>query len=100
MLIVTGRVEIKLEGLINALKAVQAMVAQTCQEPGCRVYEFSQVIGAQHMFRIYEEWDDEAALTAHFATPHMATFRAALAQAGVVSREVFKIEGGQKSPLG
>ena len=36
--------------------------------------------------RISERWVDEAALAAHFASPHMAVFQAALADA--------KMEGG------
>ena len=99
MLIVTGVIEVDPSGLDKALAAATAMARDTNKEPGCRVYEFSQIIGAPNCFRIYEEWDDAAALTAHFSAPHMATFRTALAGVGIVSRDVFKLEDGQKTAL-
>lgn len=99
MLIVTGVIEIAADGVEIARGAVVDMVDETLKEPGCIQYEFSQVIGQETRFRVYEEWQDLAALEAHFATPHMARFRAALAQAGVISREVYRREGGEKISL-
>ncbi|MCV2889936.1 putative quinol monooxygenase [Ruegeria aquimaris] len=96
MLIVTGVIEIAAGGVELARAAAVDMVAETLNEPGCILYEFSQVLGQETRFRVYEEWQDLAALEAHFATPHMGRFRAALAKAGVVSREVYRREGGDK----
>ncbi|SDC10631.1 putative quinol monooxygenase [Ruegeria marina] len=99
MLIVTGVIEIAEDGVETARAAAAEMVAETLKEPGCIVYEFSQVLGQETRFRVYEEWQDLTALEAHFATPHMARFRAALARAGVVSRDVYRREGGEKVSL-
>lgn len=99
MLIVTGVIEIAAEGVEAARAAAAEMVAETCKEPGCIVYEFSQVLGQETRFRVYEEWQDLAALEAHFKAPHMAVFRSALAKAGVVSRDVYRREGGDKVAL-
>ncbi|WP_171176649.1 putative quinol monooxygenase [Ruegeria sp. HKCCD8929] len=100
MLIVTGVVEVAADGVHKARAAAQAMVAETVEEPGCLIYEFSQVLGQDSRFRVYEEWRDQAALDAHFATPHMAAFRAALGEVDVVSREIYRVVGGEKQPLG
>lgn len=100
MLIVTGTIEINPDNVEAARVATAAMVAETVKEAGCQVYEFSQIVGAEHRFRVYEEWDDEAALQAHMKTPHMAAFRAALGEAGIVSRAVYMVKGGEKAPLG
>ncbi|MEX0318263.1 MAG: putative quinol monooxygenase [Ruegeria sp.] len=100
MLIVTGVVEVAADGVDKARAAAQAMVAETVKEPGCLIYEFSQVLGQGSRFRVYEEWRDQAALDAHFATPHMAAFRAALGEVGVISREIYRVVGGEKQPLG
>lgn len=99
MLIVTGTVEVSPEGLDQAVAAAQAMVAETVREDGCLIYEFSQILGHPGRFGVYEEWRDQAALEAHFETAHMATFRAALAEIGVVSSDVFRVVGGERHPL-
>lgn len=100
MLIVTGVIEIAPDGVETARAAALEMMTETRKEDGCIVYEFSQVIGSETRFRVYEEWQSEDHLKAHFQTPHMAVFRAALAGVGVVSRDVFTVAGGTKAPLG
>lgn len=100
MLIVTGIIEVSPKGVDAARAAAKTMMTETHKEDGCLVYEFSQVVGAETRFRVYEEWTDMDALKAHAAAPHMTDFRAALAEAGIVSRDIFKVEDGQKSPLG
>ena len=100
MLIVTGVVEVAEAGVEKARDAALTMVAETTKEQGCLIYEFSQVLGHATRFRVYEEWQNQAALEAHFATPHMAAFRAVLAEVGVVSSEIHRVVGGEKQPLG
>ncbi|WP_170325025.1 putative quinol monooxygenase [Ruegeria arenilitoris] len=99
MLIVTGTVEVSPEGVEKAAKAAQAMVAETVKEPGCLVYEFSRILGQPTRFRVYEEWQDQASLEAHFSAPHMAAFQAVLAEVGVVSSDIYRVVGGEKQPL-
>ncbi|WP_372572859.1 putative quinol monooxygenase [Ruegeria jejuensis] len=99
MLTVTGVVEIAPDGVETAKAAVQKMVAETLKEDGCRIYEFSQVIGSETRFRVYEEWDSLSALQAHFETPHMAEFRATLGSVGVISRDISRFEAGEKTPV-
>lgn len=100
MLIVTGTFEIDPESVSQGVTAARDMVAQTLKEPGCITYEFSQILGSENRFRVYEEWQDLAALEAHFVTPHMTTFRAALAGIGVLSRDIYRMDAGEKVPLG
>ncbi|MBV1897014.1 MAG: antibiotic biosynthesis monooxygenase [Rhodobacteraceae bacterium] len=100
MLIVTGKIELNSKNIAAARKAIAAVMAETVVEDGCQTYEFSQVVGTDATFRVYEEWDDAAALAAHAKAPHMAVFSAALGEVGVVSRALWTIEAGTKSPLG
>ncbi len=99
MIIVSGTVEIAAGDIDRAIDAVRAMVADTLREDGCITYEFSRVLDRDTTFRIYEEWRDMAALTAHGNSAHMAVFRAALAELNVLSRDVFMVEAGEKTPL-
>lgn len=100
MLVVTGVIEVAPDCIEAAREAVTAMTDETRKEAGCLVYEFSQLVEAPQRFRVYEEWEDAESLSSHAKSPHMATFRAALAKIGVVSREVFTIEGETKTRLG
>ncbi|WP_170424600.1 putative quinol monooxygenase [Ruegeria arenilitoris] len=99
MLIVTGTVEVSPDGVEKAVAAAQRMVAETVKEPGCLIYEFSQILGHSNRFRVYEEWQDQAALEAHFIAPHMAEFQAVLGEVGVTSSEIYRVVGGEKLPL-
>lgn len=56
-----------------------AMQAASRAEDGCQDYTFSVELDSPTTIRITERWDDLASLIAHFATPHMATFQAAMA---------------------
>jgi quinol monooxygenase YgiN len=68
-----GTVEAMTEAIITMMKASEA-------EEGCYAYVFSTEVGNPTNIRIFEQWEDEAALKAHFNTPHMAAFQAAMAE--------------------
>ncbi len=99
MLIVSGTIEIGAEDIDRARQAALEMMAETQKEDGCLVYEFSQVIGSEGRFRVYEEWRDMAALGAHGQSEHMTVFRAALDDLDVKSRDIWLMEAGRKKPL-
>jgi len=46
-------------------------------EPGCHQFDVSQAVDDDHHFVFYERYTNEAALDAHRAAPHFATWRAA-----------------------
>lgn len=74
---------------LEALKIpAQAMIAATLEEPGCLQYAFAVDLLDPGLLRIVEKWSDDAALAAHFQTPHMAAFNAALAGLGRQGAEV------------
>ncbi len=92
MLIVTGLITIAPEDAGAAREAALEMMAETAKEDGCISYRFYEDIGAPGVFRVYEEWQSDAALEAHFAAPHMARFRAALGELKLISRAVEAFE--------
>ena len=99
MLIVTGTIELAEDSVAAALAAAEVVMAETQKEDGCQIYEFSQVVGAPTRFRIYEEWDNEEALRAHFGMPHMAVFQKALSGLTILSRELYTVQNGVRAPL-
>jgi quinol monooxygenase YgiN len=79
MLNVIGIIETSAED-IEALREVLAeMETASRAEAGCHDYTFTQEISNPNVMRINELWESMEALQAHFATPHMATFNAAVA---------------------
>ena len=85
MLIVAGSIIAEPGGREPFLSAVQPMVAATLEEAGCREYAFTPDPNDDNRVLLYELWDDQSSLDAHFASPHMAAWqetRKGLALAG------------------
>ncbi len=50
---------------------LMGLIAPTRKESGCITYELLHKKGNSREFTFVEEWEDEAALEAHFATDHI-----------------------------
>lgn len=92
MIIVTGIIELESEDVWPATTAAAKMVEASEAETGCVSYRFSVDILNPRRFRIYEEWENEAALAAHAASDHMAEFRRKLGALKVTRRQIVKFE--------
>ena len=100
MIVIAGHVTIDAAKLDVAVPAAHEMMAETRKEAGCGAYVFSQDLAEPGCFRIFEEWESQEALDAHFKAPHMAKFQAAMAGFGVKEMVVHKYEISSKGPLG
>ena len=60
--------------------ATTVAAASVRDEAGCRTYGVWADPAQPGRFRIFEEWDSQEALTAHFALPHFLTFATALGE--------------------
>lgn len=99
MLIVSGTIEIDPASVEQAKVAAMEMARETRKEDGCYTYGFWQDLEKDSRFMVYEEWRDRDALKAHAETAHMAVFRAALAEVGVLSRDIIAYERGETTKL-
>ncbi|MFT7244785.1 MAG: quinol monooxygenase YgiN [Candidatus Azotimanducaceae bacterium] len=78
MIVVNAEIE-STEADIKAMKSVIiSMQVASRAEAGCHDYTFSVELSNSTKLRITERWESMAALVAHFATPHMAEFQAAM----------------------
>lgn len=78
MIIVNVTVEVD-PSAMEALKgAMTAVESATRAEEGCEDYTFSVELNAPGKVRVTERWVSKEALAAHFGTPHMAAFQAAM----------------------
>ncbi len=99
MLIVLAKAKVG-DGAVDAARdAIKAMVDATMEEEGCIAYSFTTDICDPSVMHIVEKWVDDAALAAHFATPHMAAFQGALAGLDVTVEEAIKYTADDGVPL-
>lgn len=99
MLIVAGTARFETaEEMEKLLTSGQTMIAETLKEAGCQDYTYSRDITDDRTMRIWELWDDQAALDFHFQTPHMGVFSAALGDAKIesVAVNIYDVSGVRK----
>lgn len=99
MLIVLAKAKVGASALEQASAAIADMVAASNAEAGCIAYAFTQDLGDPSILHIVEKWQDDAALAAHFATPHMAAFGAAIAGLDVQIIEAVKYHADDGAPV-
>jgi quinol monooxygenase YgiN len=75
MIVIAGKIQIRPERREEAVRAALAMVEATRREQGCVSYAFYGDLVDQGTFFLFEEWESDAALVAHFQTEHMARFQ-------------------------
>ncbi len=99
MLVVSARIRLDAAKREVAIEAAEKMMVATLEEPGCREYVFTADLRDPAVFRIFEEWDDEAALKAHFGTPHMAEFQGQMGGLGIEEMVAHKYTVTEKGPI-
>lgn len=99
MIIVMGHATLA-PGEIDRLSAeMEAQISATRAEDGCLHYGFARDVLAPDTLIITERWRDNDAIAAHFASPHMAAFNAALASAKVLEVSVKAYDNGEVRTL-
>jgi quinol monooxygenase YgiN len=89
MIVINAAMQVDQE-TIDAMKdAIAKMEKASLAEDGCREYCFSQELSNPTKMRITERWETMEALAAHFQTPHMAEFQAAMAANPPKGMELF-----------
>ncbi len=88
MIVVVGRVRTDAGKRAELLRVGHAVAAASRAEAGCLVYRLYEDTEAENDFVFVEEWEDEAALRRHFATPHIAEFMRAVPATLVATPEV------------
>lgn len=99
MIVIAGHVLLDPEKREPAIAAAREMMAETRKEKGCVSYTFSADLEDPGRFRIFEEWESDDALKAHFASPHMARFQQAVGGLGVREMAVQRYEVAKVGPL-
>ena len=98
-LIIAGTVRVPPENLERFKPHMQAMLTASRAEDGCQEYSYAVDVAEPGLVRVFEAWRDQAALDAHFNTPHMATWRSHWPEFGVSDRRLFAYETASERPL-
>lgn len=99
MILIAGTFTIQEEDREVAVAAMTEMMAETAKEDGCVSYDMTSSFHDPTTIHLFEEWESEEHLQAHFAAPHMAVFQEVIMSIGPVERNIFKYTAGEKSPL-
>lgn len=98
MLVVNATLTIDPATRAEFIAAAITMQQASQAEADCHHYVFAADLERDELFHIAEKWTDQAALDAHFATPHMAVFQQALA-GSVKGAKATKYEIASEAPL-
>lgn len=98
-LIVAGTVRIPPENVERFRPAMAAMMIASRAEDGCLDYGYAEDVAEPGLIHVFERWRDQAALEAHFQTPHMADWRAQWPSFGVSDRKLTAYEVAAERPL-
>lgn len=98
MLLIVGTVRLPPDNLAAARPAMARMIAASRAEPGCRGYSYAEDVLDPGLIRVAEMWEDRAALDAHFASPHIADWRAAWPALGFHARDLTLHEVAASTP--
>jgi quinol monooxygenase YgiN len=78
MIVVTGRIQVPAEHRERFLAIATEMCRASREDAGCSGYRVYSDLEQADRYVFVEEWEDEAALHAHFAEAHTGSFMAAL----------------------
>lgn len=99
MIMVIGTVKLAPDKLEGAREAMEKMVTASRGEPGCIAYAYAQDVLDPQTIHVVEQWRDRAALTEHFATPHMAEWRGVMGALGLSGRDLKVFESDEGAPI-
>ncbi len=99
MLLIVGTVRAPPERIAELRPAAARMIEATRTEAGCLQYAFAEDVLDPGLIHMSELWRDKAALEAHFASAHMAAWRAAGRDLGIRDRDVKIYEVAEGRPL-
>lgn len=98
-LVIAGTVRVPAENLAAFKPHMERMLTASRAEDGCMAYSYAEDVAEPGLIRVFEVWRDQAAIDAHFQTPHMAAWRAVWPQFGVSDRRLSLYEVASERPL-
>jgi len=97
-LIVAGSYRVPPENLAALHPHMLTVITATRAEAGCLDYAYAEDVGEPGLIHVFELWTEQAALDAHFQSPHMKAWQEVRAGYGLYDRNicVYEIAGQRK----
>lgn len=99
MIIVTGELRLAPENMERLRPHMRTVIAANRKEDGCLLFAFGEDVLEPGLIRIVERCRDWEALEAHDRAPHVVTWRAALKEIGIISRDLMAHDGTNGRPI-
>jgi quinol monooxygenase YgiN len=93
-LLIMGTIRLPPGNLAEAKEAMLAMIDASRGEDGCLDYAYAEDVAEPGLIRVSEKWRDRESLARHFATAHLAAWRAAWPRLGLSDRKLDLYEIG------
>ncbi|MEY2884924.1 MAG: hypothetical protein RL490_2648 [Pseudomonadota bacterium] len=98
MIVIIGTIRIDSRHRTATLAAMQAMILASRAEPGCHRYGYAEDVLEPGLIHVHEVWDDADSLAAHFASPHIAAWRAQWPALGIHDRNLVRYSADAGTP--
>lgn len=95
MLLIVGTVRLPAHNIEAARPIMKRMAEASRAEAGCAEYAYAQDVFDPGLIHVKELWTDQAALDRHFASAHIAEWRAAWPGLGITDRNLRVYEVGE-----
>ncbi len=82
--LIAAQLYVEPQGRAQALVSAQPWIDGALAQPGCLHYDWSADLNDQTRINVFEEWDSEAALAAHFAGSQYAGMRDHIGASGLI----------------
>jgi len=99
MIVITGKITLDPGKKDEVTAAALEMMEATRAEAGNLEYAFTWDLVDAGVLRVVEQWEDQAALDAHFESPHMAAFIGRMGSFGMTGMEVIKHQVSESGPV-
>ncbi|MCH7788176.1 MAG: antibiotic biosynthesis monooxygenase [Acidobacteria bacterium] len=99
MIIIAGSLTLNPAKRADALAVAAPLMTATHQEDGCIEYVMYADPNDDTKIGIFERWESEDALKAHFASPHMAEFQGKVGDFEVSAMDVTRYDATARDSL-
>ena len=99
MIIIAGSVSVKPDRRDEWMGVAMAMSRASQAEDGCVTYRFYADLEDPNLMLLFEVWESEEALEAHFKTDHMAEYRSRIPDLVAGPSKLTRYEVSSARPL-
>jgi quinol monooxygenase YgiN len=98
VIVVAGTLRLANGAIDKARPHMERMIAASLQEVGCRAYSYAIDVRDPTLVHVFEVWDSQSHLDAHFQTAHINAWRSAWSDIGLSDRNLTRYEVSAASP--